>query len=248
MWLIVGCPFGAMIERLGKNGHQHRDAHHGPHHDRGGGGIHRRRTQTDPSAGQRFSFTTPPYPGWTCADLSSNPGTFDFHSFSRVVYYTHEPACRKDGDEVTVYFQGIHDKRNARDGQAVSFGSFSRQWLEMGRCVSFGGDRLFPAFLPVLFLKTPHHLHYADVARSDRETGRGAGPNRRDLHDDKGFYRHAHGARLVRLSGGESIVQGGMPDFSPYGCLVIPAGFLIHYTVRGRVMRYLRKTVDRAGG
>ena len=46
----------------------------------------------------------------------------------------------------------------------------------------------------------------------------------------------------------KSIVQGDMPDFSPYGCLVIPAGFLIHYTVRGRVMRYLRKTVDRAGG
>ncbi len=46
----------------------------------------------------------------------------------------------------------------------------------------------------------------------------------------------------------KSILQGGLPDFSPYGCLVIPAGFFLHYTVRGRVMRYLRRTVDRAGG
>ncbi len=45
----------------------------------------------------------------------------------------------------------------------------------------------------------------------------------------------------------KSIFQGGLPDFSPYGCLVIPAGFFLHYTVRGRVIRYLKRTVERAG-
>lgn len=43
------------------------------------------------------------------------------------------------------------------------------------------------------------------------------------------------------------ILKGTYPNFSPFGCLVVPAGFLAHYAVRGRVFRYLKASVERAG-
>lgn len=43
------------------------------------------------------------------------------------------------------------------------------------------------------------------------------------------------------------VLQGTIPEFSPFGCLVVPAGFLTHYMVRGRVFRYMRVSVERAG-
>lgn len=44
-----------------------------------------------------------------------------------------------------------------------------------------------------------------------------------------------------------ALMRGTMPDFSPFGVLVVPAGFLVHYTVRGRVFRYLRRVIEFAG-
>jgi hypothetical protein len=44
-----------------------------------------------------------------------------------------------------------------------------------------------------------------------------------------------------------ALLKGGFPDFSPFGGLVIPAGFLVHYTVRGRVFRRLRAYVEKVG-
>ena len=44
------------------------------------------------------------------------------------------------------------------------------------------------------------------------------------------------------------VLQRSLPEFSPFGFLVVPAGFFLHYTIRGRVFRYLRKTVERVGG
>jgi len=43
------------------------------------------------------------------------------------------------------------------------------------------------------------------------------------------------------------VLRGEFPNFSPFGCLVVPAGFFTHYAVRGRVFRYLRASVERAG-
>jgi hypothetical protein len=44
-----------------------------------------------------------------------------------------------------------------------------------------------------------------------------------------------------------ALLRGTLPDFSPFGVLVIPAGVLVHYTVRGRVFRYLRRAIENAG-
>jgi len=44
------------------------------------------------------------------------------------------------------------------------------------------------------------------------------------------------------------VLQRSLPEFSPFGFLVVPAGFFLHYTIRARVFRYLRKTVERVGG
>lgn len=44
-----------------------------------------------------------------------------------------------------------------------------------------------------------------------------------------------------------SLIRGTLPDFSPFGVLVIPLGVLVHYSVRGRVLRYLRKAVENMG-
>ncbi len=44
-----------------------------------------------------------------------------------------------------------------------------------------------------------------------------------------------------------ALLRGTLPDFSPFGVLVVPAGFLTHYMVRGRVFRYLRRLIENAG-
>jgi hypothetical protein len=49
------------------------------------------------------------------------------------------------------------------------------------------------------------------------------------------------------LPTGLALLRGTFPDFSPFGVLVVPAGFLIHYSVRGRVFRYLRRAIENAG-
>jgi hypothetical protein len=43
------------------------------------------------------------------------------------------------------------------------------------------------------------------------------------------------------------ILRNSFPDFSPFGCLVVPAGIFTHYSVRGRAFRYLRTFIERAG-
>ena len=43
------------------------------------------------------------------------------------------------------------------------------------------------------------------------------------------------------------ILRTGSPDFSPLAGLGIPAGFLVHYAVRGRVFRYWKFLVKKVG-
>jgi hypothetical protein len=43
------------------------------------------------------------------------------------------------------------------------------------------------------------------------------------------------------------IMKLTIPDFSPFGVLVVPTGFLIHYSIRGRAFRYLKRLIQIAG-
>lgn len=44
-----------------------------------------------------------------------------------------------------------------------------------------------------------------------------------------------------------AVLRGAFPDFSPFGVLVVPLGFLLHYSVRGRVFRTLRRIIESGG-
>lgn len=44
-----------------------------------------------------------------------------------------------------------------------------------------------------------------------------------------------------------AVLRGAFPDFSPFGVLVVPVGFLLHYSVRGRVFRALRRIIENGG-
>jgi hypothetical protein len=43
------------------------------------------------------------------------------------------------------------------------------------------------------------------------------------------------------------LINGAIPDFSPFGVLVVPTGFLIHYSFRGKAFRYLKRLILSAG-
>ncbi len=41
------------------------------------------------------------------------------------------------------------------------------------------------------------------------------------------------------------LLRSSLPDFSPFGVLIVPTGVLLHYSIRGRVFRHLRRLVHR---
>ncbi|MHB9029438.1 MAG: hypothetical protein ACYC9O_11780, partial [Candidatus Latescibacterota bacterium] len=43
------------------------------------------------------------------------------------------------------------------------------------------------------------------------------------------------------------MVNSAIPDFSPFGVLVVPTGFLIHYSLRGSAFRFLKRLIQSAG-
>lgn len=45
-----------------------------------------------------------------------------------------------------------------------------------------------------------------------------------------------------------AIFQRTVPNFSPFGVLVVPVGFLLHYSVRGKVFRTLKRLIESVEG
>lgn len=57
----------------------------------------------------------------------------------------------------------------------------------------------------------------------------------------------AMGLIWVGLPIAVGLLNTTFPDFSPFGVLVVPTGFLIHYSLRGSAFRYLKRLIQSTG-